>query len=213
MSTGGPADPGREAIVAALEGHRVEYVVIGGAAAQARGWPEPTDDIDLTPERSEGNLSRLATAVEELDAGFRVDPARYPEGYRPPDGIDWRTFRNQVSVAFTTRHGNFDVVLLPDGTKGYEEITWTRGLTRAGMRGFRRKTWGRFAQVGRNIGGKPSKDAVLQGCPPNRTSIAHCIRLCFKRAFRVEARASDLWRTLGSMRCPDCDRLGALRSL
>jgi hypothetical protein len=125
MSTGEPADPGREATVAALERHGVEYVVIGGAAAQARGWPEPTDDIDLTPERSEGNLSRLAAAVEDLDAGFRVDPARYPEGYRPPDGIDWRTFRNQISVAFTTRHGNFDVVLLPDGTKGYEEIIAT----------------------------------------------------------------------------------------
>ena len=125
MSTGEPADPGREAIVAALERHRVEYVVIGGAAAQARGWPEPTDDIDFTPERSEGNLSRLAAAVAELDAGFRVDPARYPEGYRPPDGIDWRTFRNQISIAFATRHGNFDVVLLPDGTKGYEEIIAT----------------------------------------------------------------------------------------
>ena len=73
MSTGEPADPGREAIVAALERHRVEYVVIGGAAAQARGWPEPTDDIDFTPERSEGNLLRLAAAVAELDAGFRVD--------------------------------------------------------------------------------------------------------------------------------------------
>jgi hypothetical protein len=49
--------------VAALERHGVEYVVIGGAAAQARGWPEPTDDIDLTPERSEGNLSRGGTVV------------------------------------------------------------------------------------------------------------------------------------------------------
>lgn len=45
----------------------MRYVVIGGgAAAQARGWPEPTDDIDVTPERSEGNLTRLAAAVEEL---------------------------------------------------------------------------------------------------------------------------------------------------
>jgi hypothetical protein len=100
MSTTGPADPRRESIVAALERHGVEYVVIGGAAAQARGWPEPTDDIDFTPERSQGNLSRLAAAVAELDAGFRVDPARYPDGYRPPDGIDWRTFRNQISIAF-----------------------------------------------------------------------------------------------------------------
>jgi hypothetical protein len=91
-------DQGRQAILDALERHQVRYVVIGGAAAQARGWPEPTDDIDVTPERSEDNLTRLAAAVQELDAGFRVDPARYPEGYRPPDGIDARTFRNQVSI-------------------------------------------------------------------------------------------------------------------
>lgn len=90
-------DEGRQAILTALERHQVLFVVIGGAAAQARGWPEPTDDIDVTPERSESNLARLAAAVEELDAGFRVDPARYPEGFRPPDGIDARTFRNQVS--------------------------------------------------------------------------------------------------------------------
>jgi hypothetical protein len=115
-------EPGREAILQALERHEVLYVVIGGAAAQARGWPGRTDDLDVTPEPSPGNLSRLAAAVEELDGGFRVDERRYPDGFRPPGGIDARTFRNQICVAFTTRHGNFDVVLLPDGTRGYEEI-------------------------------------------------------------------------------------------
>ena len=29
------------------------------------------------------------------------------------------------SVTFTTRHGDLDVVLLPDGTKGYEQIIAT----------------------------------------------------------------------------------------
>ena len=93
------------------------YVVIGGAAAQARGWPGRTEDIDMTPERSQGNLSRLAAAVEELGGGFRVDERRYPDGFRPPGGIDARTFRSQICVAFATRHGQFDVVLLPDGTE------------------------------------------------------------------------------------------------
>lgn len=126
MTTDGRSiDAGRQTILAALERHQVRYVVIGGAAAQARGWPEPTDDIDVTPERSKDNLARLAAAIEELDAGFRIDPTRYPEGFRPPDGIDARTFRNQVSITFTTRHGDFDVVLMPDGTSGYDEIIAT----------------------------------------------------------------------------------------
>jgi hypothetical protein len=125
MTTDPLVDPGREAIIETLERHGVLYVVIGGAAAQARGWSQPTEDIDVTPERSEKNLECLAAAVVELDAGFRVDGVRYPDGFRPPDGIDARTFRNQVSIAFTSRHGDFDVVLIPDGTKGYEEIMQT----------------------------------------------------------------------------------------
>lgn|GEM_PF-2573889 len=47
---------------------------------------------------SKENLSRLADALEELEAGFRADPVRYPDGFRPPGGIDWRTFRSQVWV-------------------------------------------------------------------------------------------------------------------
>lgn len=133
MPAGERPEPGREAILRALESHEVLYVVIGGAAAQARGWPERTDDLDVTPESSPGNLARLAAAVEELDGGFRVDERRYPDGFRPPGGIDARTFRGQICVAFATRHGNFDVVLLPDGTRGYEEIV--QSATRERMAG------------------------------------------------------------------------------
>ena len=106
-------DQGLEEIMATFERHEVDYVVIGGEAARARGWPEQTEDVDVTPERSKENLSRLADALEELEAGFRVDPVRYPEGFRPPGGIDWRTFRSQVWVTLTTRHGDIDVVLTP----------------------------------------------------------------------------------------------------
>lgn len=122
MRANEPADPHLEAIIEVFERHEVNYVVIGGEAARARGWPDPTEDVDLTPERSKENLSRLAEALEELDAGFRVDPRRYPEGFRPPGGIDWRTFRSQVSVALTTPHGHLDIVLRPDGTDGYEQL-------------------------------------------------------------------------------------------
>lgn len=120
-----PAAPHLEAIIEVFERHEVDYVVIGGEAARARGWPEATEDVDVTPGRSKENLSRLADALEDLDAGFRVDPARYPEGFKPPGGIDWRTFRNQVSIALTTPHGHLDIVLRPDGTDGYEQLIET----------------------------------------------------------------------------------------
>lgn len=44
-----------------------------------------------------------------------MDPRRYPERFRPPGGIDGRTFRSQASVALTTCHGHLDIVLRPDG--------------------------------------------------------------------------------------------------
>lgn len=130
MSGAEPRNPGREVILQTLERHRVEYVVIGGAAAQSRGWQGQTFDIDLTPERSQENLARLAGALQELGAGFRVDPQRYPDGFRPPGGLDWRTFRNQIAVTFGTPHGDLDVVLLPDGTRGYEQIIATASRER-----------------------------------------------------------------------------------
>jgi hypothetical protein len=125
MSTDEPRQTGREAILLALERHAVRYVVIGGAAAQSRGWRGTTLDIDVTPERSRENLTRLAGAVKELDASFRIDPERYPDGLRPPGGFDWRTFRGQEWVTLASPHGDFDVVFLPAGTDGYAEIVAT----------------------------------------------------------------------------------------
>ena len=58
--------------------------------------------------------------------GFRVDLRRYPEGFRPPGGIDWRTFRSQVWVTLTTRHGDIDIVFGPrTGPTGMRRIAQT----------------------------------------------------------------------------------------
>jgi hypothetical protein len=119
-------DADREAILLALERHAVGYVLIGGAAAQTRGWRGVTLDVDIAPDRDTDNLERLASALGELDASFRVEG--YPEGFRPPGGIDARTFRDQVSVALLTRHGPLDVALIPDGTGGYPDLV--RNATR-----------------------------------------------------------------------------------
>jgi hypothetical protein len=114
------SDPDREALLRTLERHKVHYVLIGGAAAQTRGWRGVTLDVDITPERDDSNLERLAEALTELEARFRVE--RHPDGFRPPGGIDAQTFRNQVSVALLTRHGPIDVSLIPDGTDGYQDL-------------------------------------------------------------------------------------------
>lgn len=120
-----------QAILETLQRHRVRYVLVGGLAAQTRGWRGATEDVDITPAANRENLTRLAAALTELEAGFRVDPDRYPVGFKPPGGLDADTFRTQVSLAFTTKHGLLDVTLVPDGTRGFEDLRRGASRTRA----------------------------------------------------------------------------------
>jgi hypothetical protein len=62
-----------EDILAALNRHGVEYVVVGAFAAIAQGAPvDATSDIDPTPRREAENLRRLSVALEDLGARARV---------------------------------------------------------------------------------------------------------------------------------------------
>lgn len=107
-----------------LERHGVRYVVIGGLAAELRGSPYITRDVDVTPSRDRANLRRLAAALRELNATLRVPGSQGPVEF-PLDehSFDWGT-----TWTFVTDHGFLEVALLPDGTRGYEDLR--RGATR-----------------------------------------------------------------------------------
>ncbi len=57
-----------------LSRNEVEFIVVGGVAAILQGSPLSTEDIDLVYLSSKKNLSRLAAALEELEAHY-LDPA------------------------------------------------------------------------------------------------------------------------------------------
>lgn len=67
---GPPHDQPR--LIEALDRHGVEYLVCGGAAAQAYGVDRPTEDADCVVRRERANLDRLAGAMRELNARLRV---------------------------------------------------------------------------------------------------------------------------------------------
>lgn len=105
-------------ILAALERHGVEYVVIGGIAAVVRGVPFVTRDLDVSPRRDRDNLDRLAAALGELGATPRIADA--PVDIEVPlDGAMIASFSN---LSLETPHGQLDLVLLPDGTRGYDDL-------------------------------------------------------------------------------------------
>jgi hypothetical protein len=75
--TGGGFDP--FPIIAAMNRHGVDYVVIGGFAAELHAAAViPTRDIDLTPSTAPDNLTRLSRALDDL--GARVRTGAIPEG-------------------------------------------------------------------------------------------------------------------------------------
>jgi hypothetical protein len=52
----------------------VEFLVVGGVAAVLQGAPISTFDLDVVHSTDSANVSRLLTALEELDAIYRVQP-------------------------------------------------------------------------------------------------------------------------------------------
>ena len=95
----------------------VKYVVIGAVAAIAQGYPLTTQDLDLTPARDPVNLERIATALRELGAELRV-----AGGMSMPFPIDPRFLRESDSWTLVTAHGDLDLVFLPAGTTGYDDL-------------------------------------------------------------------------------------------
>ena len=113
-----------DVLLEVLERHGVRYVVIGGLAAELRGSPYITRDVDVTPSRERANLRRLAAALRELNATLRVPGVEGPVEFP----LDEHSFDRGTTWTFVTDHGYLDVALLPDGTQGYEDLR--RGATR-----------------------------------------------------------------------------------
>ena len=105
-------------ILAALVAREVRFVVIGGFAARLHGSPLPTEDVDVTPEMSEENLTRLSQALRDLDA--RVRHPDVPEGL--PFAHDATSLAGSVFWNLTTRYGDLDLSFTPAGTSGYSSL-------------------------------------------------------------------------------------------
>jgi len=105
-------------ILSVLERHGVAFVLIGGLAATFLGSPYPTADVDITPDPDRDNLGRLAAALTELDAKLRVEGLDHPIAWP----LDDRAFDQGTTWTFTTRLGELDICLRPDGTGGFRDL-------------------------------------------------------------------------------------------
>lgn len=108
------------AIVDVLNRHQVRFVVIGAFAAIAQRAPIPaTRDIDLTPDSSLENLTRLSAALKEL--GARIRTGDVDEGL--PFDHDARSLAASSVWNLMCPFGEFDISFVPSGiVGGYEEL-------------------------------------------------------------------------------------------
>lgn len=54
----------------------MDFIVVGGVSAVLQGAPISTFDLDVVHSRTAENLRRLLTALERLDAYYRIQPEK-----------------------------------------------------------------------------------------------------------------------------------------
>lgn len=96
-------------LIAALKTADVQYVVIGGFAVGAHGFPRATKDLDIVPAPDPENLRRLAGALGELGAEHfetgDFDPSEFPF-----DPLDPAQLAEGGNFLLMTRVGRLDVM-------------------------------------------------------------------------------------------------------
>ncbi len=108
-----------EALIETLLDHQVKFVVVGGFAVELWGVAlPPTVDVDITPERSSENLTRLADALNELDSEIRYGD----ESVGIPGGFTGENIEEMMVLNLITTAGPLDLTIMPAGTEGYPDL-------------------------------------------------------------------------------------------
>jgi hypothetical protein len=93
-----------------LVAREVEFVLIGGIAAQAHGSPSLTADLDIVPSWDRDNLRKVARLLAEIAAVRHGVPEDSP----PLPPLDEGTLLAGAVFTLTTRFGRFDLLANPD---------------------------------------------------------------------------------------------------
>jgi hypothetical protein len=126
-------------LIAALADGGVEYVLIGGLAVGAHGFPRATKDVDIVPSPDETNLRRLAAVLREIDARHfetgDFDSAEFPFDPLKPDDL-----REGGNFVLATRLGRLDIMQWVPGVPGdraFEHLVRSAVETSLGNRRLR----------------------------------------------------------------------------
>ncbi|HXS46813.1 MAG TPA: DUF6036 family nucleotidyltransferase [Solirubrobacterales bacterium] len=102
-------------ILEALARHEVNFVLVGGMAAQTHGNTRMTNDVDVIPQPDPLNLARLAEALRAL--GARV----LNTGHEDTE-IDATMLPRATIWQLATPHGDIDVLHKAPGAAPYDQL-------------------------------------------------------------------------------------------
>jgi hypothetical protein len=94
----------------------IDLVIIGGVAASLYGSTILTNDLDVCYARHPGNLKRLATALQSVNAKLRNAPANLRFL------LDDETLLRGLNFTFTTEIGSLDLLGEVRGVGFYEDV-------------------------------------------------------------------------------------------
>jgi predicted nucleotidyltransferase len=104
------------ALLRLLTENKVEFIIVGGAAATAHGSARLTLDLDVVYRRSTDNITRIVDALTPIKPYLRGAPPGLP--------FDWSVPRIQNGLNFTlvTTLGALDLLGEIVGGGGYEQL-------------------------------------------------------------------------------------------
>jgi hypothetical protein len=104
-------------LIAALATARVDYIVIGGFAVGAHGFPRATNYLDIVPDPSPSNLERLAVALRDLEA-VNHGTGDFDSTEFPFDPLDPSQLAEGGNFLLMTRAGRLDIMQWVPGIPG-----------------------------------------------------------------------------------------------
>jgi predicted nucleotidyltransferase len=106
-------------LLRSLSGEGVEFVIIGGVAVVAHGYPRATVDLDICYSRAAANLDAIVRALAPLAPRLRGAPPELPFIF------DARTLRNGLNFTLETDAGAIDLLGEVTGVGGYGDLAPT----------------------------------------------------------------------------------------
>lgn len=109
------ASPDFLALLRVLSDFRVDFIIVGGVSGVLHGAPITTFDLDLVHSRTPENVTRLLSALDNLDACYR---GRGEQCLRP--GTDHLVSPGHQLLV--TRFGPLDLLGTIGADRNYEEL-------------------------------------------------------------------------------------------